>query len=628
MARDHDEDRKGGGIIAPLLIGGASWAALDKFGPLTFEPHINWTAAISAAVLAICTVKVSAAALKASADLFDKISAKTARGDKGSAGWAKNLRELGKDIIRHRGWGPYWGTFAGGLPFIGSRGREIIADYPSAAVTFGTAGSGKGAGVLLPTALAIHEPKILTCFKGVNTSALMQPLIERGERFFAINLGNIFPETIGTSACYNPLDIIIDDYETPGGIFDVTADCNGLALQLYPEPKTTQGDSSFWHGGTVDFIAMATQQVILVHGRGANLGLLNQLLMDRERFLQEMLWVSGRLKGKADKEGEEPELLPPMPIEDSPWASHHDPETLDGYISYYRTKAGETADILADRESKIGGSFLRGAISALAPFNITTRAHQVMSYSSFRFRDIREGDDITNVSIIIDASRKEAQTPIAGLIQWAAMTELKRCGNKDRKVYFLCDETTNFRIHDLPGFLTWGREYGLVIHLFIQSLAAFRHVYGKDAVNTLLSETFIKQFLPGQRDPEMLELIEKLLADVSYVARSNSGRQNEAGIQGTSYSEHSKPLMSRDEIRRTDKTILFIGNKRPALTKLPPYAAIAPFRDQMGVNPFFGKPWRLPVKLRLYRRDGFLFQRAWKWLFGKSEKTNSKGEKL
>lgn len=626
MAHDDGNGTDNGGVIGPLLVGGASWVALDTFGPLAFEPQINWPAALSAAVLAVCTIKVSAAALKNSAAMLDKISAKKARGDKGDAGWAKNLRELGKDVIQFRDWGPYWGTFAGGLPIIGSRGREIIADYPSAAVSFGTAGSGKGAGVLLPTALAIHEPKILTCFKGVNTSALMQPLMERGERFFAINLGNIFPEIIGTSACYNPLDIITDDFEMPSGISDVTADCDGLSLQLYPEPKTTQGDSSFWHGGTVDMISMAVQQTILVHGRGANLGLVNQLLMDRERFLQEMLWASGRLLGNPAKD-EELVLLPAMPIEDSHWTAHHDPATVDQYIDYYRTKAGETADILADRESKIGGSFLRGAISALAPFNITTRAQQVMSHSSFRFRDIRDSDDIINVSIVIDASRKEAQTPIAGLIQWAAMTELKRCDNKDRKVYFLCDETTNFRIHDLPGFLTWGREYGLVIHLFIQSMAAFRNVYGKEAANTLLSETFIKQFLPGQRDPEMLELIEKLLADVSYVARSNTDRQNEAGIQGTSYSEHSKPLMSRDEIRRTDKTILFIGNKRPALTKLPPYAAIVPFRDQMGINPFFGKPWRLPVKLRLRRRDGFLAVRVWKWLFGKNAEAISKGEK-
>ncbi len=606
---------EGNGLGLNVLVGAIAWFLLQKLGPLSFDPHINWSAAFAGGVLLICAINVSVVVLKAIAGLLDRTGAKIPRGNQGSAGWATSLREFGNDI-KKRGWGPYWGTFAEGWPNVGSRGKEVIAEYPSSACSFGTAGSGKGAGVLLPGALAIHGPKILTCFKGVNTCALMEPLTKRGEKFFAINLGNVFPEIIGKSAQYNPLDVIADDFERPGGLSDVTADCVELSLQLYPEPDQTQGDSVFWHGGTIDFISMAVQQTVLVHGRGANLGLVNQLLMNRDGFLYEMLWAAGRLKGQA-KEGEEAPLLPPMPIEGCEWVKNHARSEVADFISYYRTKAGEIAELLADRDSKIAGSFLRGAVTAFRPYNITSRAHKVMSRSSFRFRDLRESDETINVSIVIDASRKEAQTPIAGLIQWAAMTELKRCGNKDKKVYFLCDETTNFHIHDLPGFLTWGREYGLVIHLFIQSLAAFRNVYGSDAVNTLLSETHIKQFLPGQRDPEMLELIEGLLGDASYIARSSNSSQNEFGIDGTNFSEDSKPLMTRDEIRRTDKAILFIGNNRPALTKLPPYAAIAPFRDQMGINPFFGKPWKLPVKLRLHHRDDHLLARLWKHLNAK-----------
>jgi hypothetical protein len=60
--------------------------------------------------------------------------------------------------------------------------------------------------------------------------------------------------------------------------------------------------------------------------------------------------------------------------------------------------------------------------------------------------------------------------------------------------------------------------------------------------------------------------------------------------------------MTADEIRRTDKAILFIRGNRPVLTDLPPIAAIHPWRKQIGNNPFYGKPFLLPIKLRIGSR--------------------------
>ena len=306
-----------------------------------------------------------------------------------------------------------------------------------------------------------------------------------------------------------------------------------------------------------------------------------------------------------------------MPLHESPWVSLHDPEDVENYTTQYRAQAAGIADLLGTEDSRTADSFITGAQQALARFNISTRAHKKTKRSTFRFTEQKEGDQSTAVFIVADASRINAQKQILGLIQWCMMQELKRHDNKERPVYLLADEATNFKLHDLGSLLTWGRGYGLRLHLFLQSFSAFRQVYGRDTLNILLSETEIKQFLPGQREPETLDLIEKVLGQQSIIAESRSGQRDRAfGVDGTNYREDGKPLMTADELRRTDKAILIIRKNRPMLTDLPVIAAIAPFREMIGINPFHGKPFLKPVKLRIRRRDGSRFMTLLRRLIG------------
>ena len=294
-----------------------------------------------------------------------------------------------------------------------------------------------------------------------------------------------------------------------------------------------------------------------------------------------------------------------MPIHESPWVSLHDAEDVENYITYYRGLAAGIADLLGTEDSRTADSFITGAQQALARFNITTRAHKKTKRSTFRFAEQKEGDQPTTVFIVADASRINAQKQVLGLIQWCMMQELKRHDNKERPVYLLADEATNFKLHDLGSLLTWGRGYGLRLHLFIQSFSAFRQVYGRDTLNILLSETEIKQFLAGQREPETLELIEKILGQQSIIAKGHSGNRDRAfGVDGISYREDGMPLMSADEGRRTDKAVLIVKRNRPMQPDLPVIAAIDPFRKMIGINPFHGKPFLKPVKLHIRRNDG------------------------
>ena len=310
-----------------------------------------------------------------------------------------------------------------------------------------------------------------------------------------------------------------------------------------------------------------------------------------------------------------------MPIDESPWVDRHDAEDVENYIQYYRSLASGIADLLSTEESRTADSFITGAQQSLARFNIATRAHKKTKYSSFRFSEQKEGDQPVSVFLVADPSRINAQKQVLGLIQWCMFQELKRSTNKHRPVYLLADEATNCKISDLSSLLTWGREYNLRLHIIIQSFSAFRKTYGAEALKTLLSETEIKQFLAGQREPETLAMIERMLGEQSIIAQGHRGQAAGGlfGIDGADYREEGRVLMTTDEIRRTDKTILIIRKNKPMLTDLPPIAAIAPWRKLIDVNPFYGKPYLLPMALRLHHRDGPLLLRLAKaiWrLFG------------
>jgi len=241
-----------------------------------------------------------------------------------------------------------------------------------------------------------------------------------------------------------------------------------------------------------------------------------------------------------------------------------------------------------------------------------------MQRSTFRFAEQKEEGKIVTVFIEADSSRLESQKMALEIIQFSMLNEWKRHPNLEKPVYLFANEITNLRLCGLESLLTWGRAYSIKIILYIQSLSAFRKAYGKEALSTLLSQTEIKQFLPGQRDPETLDMIEKMLGKYSYISHSHrGGDQGPMGLEGYGTQEESALLMSADEIQRCERTILFIQKNKPALVHTPSIAAIRPFRNQQGINPFYGKPYRLRVQLRLWR---YYWPQDWSWkkLWGRS----------
>lgn len=596
----HNNDQ--GKVLFPALMSGGALYVLDWSGPITNGAHVNL---ISAA--ASITLFFSGTALVSS--LFHHVGkwaehkeAKIPTGVKGVGGFAKSLWEIRKDINLLWGGGTYFGTFAGGWWPL-SKNRPVIAELESPCMVLGPNGSGKDTRFVQPNFFTDDRDSIYIALKGDECVTAKKPMEAAGRRVVALNIGGVFEDTIGPTDYYNPLHIIADNFNTPSGLQYVTDDCAVVSNVLSPEPTQKSGgggENKVFRDGGRDLIENITQQVVLVHGYNATLGHVGEFLNDREALLREMKWVAGRL---TDADGN---VAPPMPIEDSPWVEFHDPEDVETYIRYYRGKANGLVDMLLSNENKIIDSFLVDARQALFVFNPTTRAHKILSKSTFRFSELKKGDQKTSVFIIPDATRLAAQDKVLGLIQWGAITEMRRHKNKKRKVNFYFNECTNYTVYDAGPALTIERSYGIVRFYIFQSVSAFRAKYGPETWGTLMSEAKAKLFLPGQRCAETLDLLEKMLSRESVVMKTRSGRKHSPdGIDGFNYSEDSKPVMSAEEIRRMEEALLFLGRNKPIKLIMHSISRITPWRRQIGGNPFYdGKPYLQRVRLRIWRDGG------------------------
>lgn len=609
MSNPNQRDKRQNRVVPLLIIGGgACYVLIEWTGmQLLVGSVINGYAMAAYFVLISCIMALLADFLWYLGNHYDEKSALTPSDNKGTSAFIQSREEIAHELIE-TGWGPYWGMF---------RGVEIISDFAANAMVVGPAGSGKTSGLVLPTILSIRKSKVITDLKPELVFIAARTLRERGEEVRILNLGDVKRHLLGETDAYNFLSIIIDDFERPNGLYDITDDVHEMTMELKQDPdKVSQSsnDNSYFDIGSRGLIGFTIQVRILIDGRRATIGDVGELLDDREELLRHAQWVCGKLE-QVSEDGEGTSFAQ-MPIEDSPWNNgRHDPEIVDAYIRYFRKLGTKVTNLLEATDSRTAESFLTGAQQAVERFNITTRVHKNTASTTFRFSDLKDENKIVTVFILADASRLEAQKQALGLAQSCLFTELKRHDNHHVPVYIIADEGTNFEIRGIDDLFTWCRGFGIRIAVIFQSLSAFRKTYGREALATLLNETEIKIFLKGQKDPETLEMLEKsFLGQQSYVTTGQSGSRKtpDHKITGFDYREDGKSLMTIDEIRRTEKAILFIRSCRPMLVDLPPIAAIHPFRDQIDINPFHGKPFRLPIQLRLNRGgQSETHQRLW-----------------
>lgn len=564
-----------------LIIGGLLVWGCQQVGPLYLYGQIQWLPAVLYFFTAAIGLRAVIQMLQALASFTDWISTHETTGKDGTAEWAK-YRDLKNELVKNKQ-APFWGRLTSGSK------SPIFSDYASNAVSIAPAGSGKGIYTVVPTGLAIRCSKVFSDFKGELVCILKNALEERGERVRVLNPGGLWSDIIGESDSYNPLDIIVDDLERPGGLRDVPDDLREQCAQILPEPGKSEGENTYFREGSRKCKSIAMILECMIEGRDATMSSVALLIDDREALEHNLRWLVGiDLEGKPLPEGA-------MPIQSCEWAHVHDEADLAEFIQWVRAQARSLLALMGAGESRTFDSFISGAQQALAPFAFG-RLAPAMRRSTFSMDELKDADVPTSLFIVADSSRMEAYKSYIGLIQFCAMTAIKRHPNKGVSVYFIMDEATNYKIHGLTSLLTWGRSYGLKLHLIFQDISAFEDTYGKTAVETLLSETEIKQFLPGQRSPRTLELISNLCGEQSVMAvgLSNTGK----GVQENT-SETGRALMTPQEIRESQYGLLFIRQKPTALFEPVSYAEVDPWRKQASTNPFHGKPFLKKIKLRV-----------------------------
>ncbi len=570
-------------LMIASIAGGLVWWALNLGAPMV-NGHIDGLSAFIHSLAALFCLHTVIRLLENISNLIDFLASRCPTGQKGTAAWAK-VKEF-KGALTKNKTGPFWGRAKD------SSRPALFFDYSSNAMTVAPAGSGKGIYTVVNNIMSIAHSKVVADFKGELICMCKAALEARGEIVRILNPGNLWSSIIGQSDAYNPLDIIADDLTRPNGLRDVMDDLREMCAQILSEPGGKKSDNSyFWEGGRT-LIAIAILFEVMVDLYDATLSSVALLIENRTRLEDMARWVTGvDIEGNPHPDG-------PFPIEHTEWAKAHDPQDVSEFAQLVRAKARNLIALMSGGDNRTFDSFITGAQQALAPFAFG-RLAPAMGRSTFRMSDLKEGDKPTTLFIVADASRMEAYKAFVGLVQWCCMTAVKRHENKDRPVYYILDEATNYKVNGLENLLTWGRSYGLRLHLIFQDLAAFERVYGKTALDTLLSETEIKQFLPGQRSPKTLELISKqMLGDQSMMAIGTSHSAEQPGLN-ENLSEAGRPLATPDEIRRMKHGILFVRQHHPILFEPVSYAEIAPWRSQVGINPFHGKPFKKKVKIRL-----------------------------
>ncbi|MBL4787281.1 MAG: type IV secretory system conjugative DNA transfer family protein [Cohaesibacteraceae bacterium] len=284
----QNRDRSQTRILPAVLLGSGSLYALSFTGPVLHGAVINGYALIACCFLIVAGAAFLSDGLWYLGNVLDRKSAQIPTGQKGTSDWVQSREEIAHDLIAND-WGPYWGTF---------KGKEIIADIGSNSVIIGTTGSGKGVGMVQPNILTIRGSKIIPDFKGENAAIMARVLRERGENVFCLNIGEVFTDILGETAYYNPLCLIADNYNRPGGLQDITDDVHEICKQLDPEPvgSDDENGNKYFRNGSRGLIGFAIQMCILVDGYNATLGDVAAMLNDKQSLLRHAKWACGRLE--------------------------------------------------------------------------------------------------------------------------------------------------------------------------------------------------------------------------------------------------------------------------------------------------------------------------------------------
>jgi len=532
-------------VVFTGLFGWGAWKSLE----LKALPIIPYVLGFVALVIGFQALSLSLVRLRNILMRRDAMAATTQRG---SASWA-----MGKDLKRA-------GLYDTSGVFLGrdAEGRPLFFDGEIHGLTLAPAGSGKTIAFSIPALCHSPLPIIVSDFKGT-LAVMTKSLRERQHRqeVFCVNPAHLYADHLGTPARYNPIQILLDDWMAAERNKDLIADAQSIALQLCPEPTAT-GENTFFRNGSRKILVFVLVFLIVYHGAD-------------KATLSEALSLVRNVK----------QLIEACKLAMTSTILNSELADMAAEL-HYRLTAQDTRQV---------DSFLEGAVQALTAFSASGWLAESTSTCDFRFKNLK--DHPATVYLIADPTKMKVFAPWMGLMGWAAITELTRRQNTN-PVFFLLDEATNFRIENLSNSLTGLREFGIRVWFVIQELEEYARVYGRESLETLLSQTEVKQIF-GASGAKTCELISRMLGEQTVKAVNvNLGRTRYDPII-QSVGEQARRLLTPDEVRQFTDTILFIRNLPPIHAIKTGYHEVKPWSDWVAANPLFGSKLQGKTCVRL-----------------------------
>ncbi len=472
---------------------------------------------------------------------------------RGSASWATPKE------IKHAGLYETDGVFLGR----DQTGKPIFFEGETHGMTLSPAGKGKTISMAIPALCHLPLPIVATDLKG--TLACMTKNLreaQHGQTTYCVNPANLYPNILGIPARYNLLIILIEDWKTTDGHKDLIADAQAIAFQLCPEPPTP-GENSYFRNGSRKLLVFGLIYLVTQKSEDqVNLGQLLRLLRNTSD-LMDAFYV-----GSCS-------------------------EILNGELA---DMSNDWLKKFASNDKKQVESFREGALQGLEAFAPSGWLAESTSVCDFRFKDLK--DNPATVYLIADPTKMKVFAPWLGLLCWAAITELTRCQNT-KPVFFLLDECTNFRVEGLSNSLTALREFGIRVWFILQELEEYAKTYGREALETLLSQTEVKQIF-GVQSQKTADLVSRMLGEETIKTPNYNLGQDSSDQITISISENSRRLLNPDEVRRFPDTILFIKDQSPIIAQRTGYHEVKPWSDWVDVNPLFGN--KLIGKIKVWLR--------------------------
>lgn len=478
------------------------------------------------------------------------IRARRTKGLRGTARWATKKQVLKASTSARNG---FLAGMAGKHP--------VWLPIESSGLVLSPAGGGKTVGFVIPALMSNPASMIVADLKGTLAAITRRRRQKKfGHKIFILNPAGRFGHILGPGARFNPLSILEKSWADPMRRKFLISDARKLARNLLPEP-VKEGENTFFRNGSRKLLVFAMIYLAMTVGK-VTLSAALELISDMNR------------------------------ISDALYTAAAD-DRLSGDLA---RMANDILGKLHDGRPEQLESFREGALQVLEPYAPSGVLADATNVSDFDPSILRE-EGVT-VYIVCDPTQMEAFAGWLGLLMEAFTTDLIR-NAEGRDVVLMIDEATNFKFPSLPGLLTAAREFKLRIWLVIQELEQFSHVYGREALDTVLSQTEVK-IVHGSRSHKTCQLISDMLGEYSVAATSYNTGSGVYDPVTRSVSETGRKMLTSAEVAQFGKVIVFKDKMPPMALGHIGYHEISPYRDEADPNPLFGnKRYKGKVRLRL-----------------------------